>query len=383
LRSDNLADASDLSISRWEAFCQEHSPPDPMHDPQWLKGYFEDQVQNVIVYSVYRGDRLAGIAPFLKKRWPVALYLGHIRVAELPLMRLRMLGSALEMPPDEAAYDLLFSELARIPAGFDALYMDGVPVESFLWKYLQTSRVIKRLYSAYQPDPPTPHLLLQVQGTFNEYMAMFSARHRHNLKRRVSKFREEAPAEVKWVRYTKPEEVSLFLESAVAISRQTYQWKLFQRGLSATDLLRKRLTFAAENGWFRSYLLFAGETPCAFVTGFQYNERFLHHEIGYDPAWRKYAVGTVLQMYMIEDLFTYNRPDVLDLGDYGVYKEEIANDSYVQGKLFLFKRGVYNWFVQASHSTSQAATRKATALLDRFDLSNKVRQRARAGRGLH
>ena len=93
------------------------------------------------------------------------------------------------------------------------------------------------------------------------------------------------------------------------------------RGLSETDMVRSQLLYDAQHGWMRSYILFCGERPCAFRMGCQYRGRFLSHEIGFDPEFARYSVGTVLQYLTIQDLFDHKRPAVFDFQDYGAYKE--------------------------------------------------------------
>ena len=91
------------------------------------------------------------------------------------------------------------------------------------------------------------------------------------------------------------------------MSQKTYQWNLHERGLRATERFERRYRFAADHGWFRSYLLFCGETPCAFLGGYQWKGRYYIDEIGFDPAFTKHSPGTVLQMMAIQDMFDYRQ----------------------------------------------------------------------------
>jgi CelD/BcsL family acetyltransferase involved in cellulose biosynthesis len=208
-------------------------------------------------------------------------------------------------------------------------------------------------------------------------MGKFSSKHRKNLLREVKKLRDGALGEMRLVRCESPEEVPAFLEKAFEVSRKTYQWTLCQRGLSATELIRMRVHFAAAQGWLRSYLLFCGERACAFVLGFQYKGRFLLHEIGFDPALAKYSVGTVLQLLAVEDLFLYNRPHILDFEAYGKYKEVFSTESYFQGKLFLFRRGAYTRLLRASHRGCEFTNGFLSSLTDHLNLKSKLKRRLR------
>ena len=377
LYTDTVAGASSSRVAQWEAFRDQRLRDDPMQDPEWLRGYFETQADNLSFYSLMQDGHLCGLAPFLRTPWPMECQFGAWTLGEFPLVRLRLLGTGLDFPENEAAYDVLFSELAKREPTFDALYFEEIPVDSFLWKYLRESKLIRDLFLYYQPSSPTLRPMLRVEGTYQQYLGKFNSKHRNTISRKLKKLREGILGEMLLVRYETPEEVDIFLDQAVEVSRKTYQWALHGRGLSLTELLRKRLAFAANRGWMRSYLLFFGGQARAFVLGFQYRGRFLLHEIGFDPELAKYSIGTALQMLAVEDLFVHNRASVFDLQDYGAYKEVLATESYLQGKVFLFRPRPYARFLRLAHRICHSANLAASSLLERFNLKTKIRQRMR------
>lgn len=348
-----------------------------MQDPNWLRGYFGGQESNLFLYSLYQSDQLCGVAAFLRRDWPMKWQIGELTLAEFPLTRFRLLTDTLTFPSEEAAYDVLFQELAKADGCFDMLHLEEIPVDSFLWNYLNSRTLIRNSFLIYQPDAPAPHPLLRFQGSYEEYMGKFSSKHRKNLMREIKRIRDGVLGPMQFMRIERSEELAWFLDQAVEVSRKTYQWTLHQRGLSATELLRKRLQFAAAHGWMRCYLLLCGHTACAFIVGFQHNGRFLFHEIGFDPAFAKYSVGMVLQLMAIEDLFNYKRPQLLDFGDYGAYKAMLSTESYVQGRVLLFHRRAYTRFLRAGHRVCRFTDRSLSSLLDRLNLKNKLRQRMR------
>jgi hypothetical protein len=377
IRCESLDQAGEPLLSQWKSLHHQYSPDDPMRDPEWLRGYFDGETQEIRFYSLYQNGRLCGIAPFLRKRWPMELRLGPWVVAECPLVRLRLLGSGLDFPDDKVAYDLLFSELGKTDQNFDAIYLEEAPLESFLWKYVEESDLIAKVFRPYQPRPAAPRPVLRLEGTFQQYMGKFNSKHRNTINRRIKKLREGAFGEMRFVRYDSLDEAAAFLEQAIEVSRKTYQWTRFGRGLSAIDKVRKRMMFAAAHGWMRSYLLFCGGEARAFLLGFQYGGRFVLDEMGFDPDLARYSVGTVLQMLTVEDLFLYNRPHVFDLQEYGTYKEVLSTDSYLEGKLFLFRPGAYARLLRSGHRGCAWIDRTASAVLDRFNLKTRLRQKMR------
>jgi hypothetical protein len=369
IRRIRFDDLSSDDLSQWKFIRSRYPSPKHAADPDWLRGYFDGQTQDVSVYILYHYGVPNGSAVFISRDWPLDCYLGDFRVLRFPMRRLRLIG--LDWPDDELAHDALLIDLEF--AGYDAIFLDSVPVDSFLWKYVQTT---DDAFRTYRPNEPMPRPRIRVEGTFESYLKRFSARHRHNLRRRVSKFREDH-TDVRWVRYSAPEEVNAFLDLAVAISRKTYQWRLFDRGLTDTEKLRHRLEFTAANGWFRSYVLFSGDKPISFVAGWQHAGIYDHHEIGYDPDYRKYGPGTVLHMFMIEDLFTHNPPQILDFGSYAAYKQELATEGGLEGTMFLFRRGMYTWAAERTHRASAGLTKMAGAFLEKWKLKGWVKAMVR------
>jgi hypothetical protein len=211
-------------LSEWQSFHRQYCKDSPMHDPEWLKGYFDGQTNNLFVYSLYQSGSLCGLAPFLLRDWPLKWYLGELAVAKFPLRRFRLLGGTLAFPDDEAACDALFSEVVQSNIDFDMLQLEEIPIDSFLWNYLHHSKLVRELFLSYQPELPSPHPVLRFRGSFEQYMGKFNSKHRNTLRRKLKKLREGALGQMRLARFETPQEVSAFLEQAVKVSRKTYQW---------------------------------------------------------------------------------------------------------------------------------------------------------------
>ncbi len=385
LRSVEMETVDEYFMAEWRCFSEGRPALPELQGPEWLRWYYKGQPDvayhernDITVYALYENGRLCGVAPFISRMWPLYCHLAEFKLAKFPLRRFRLIGGALDFPQDPAAYDLLFSELANQLAtqacGFDALYLDGIPLDSFLWEYLQKSRIIQRGFLAYRPEAAKEHLLLRFVGTFQDYMARFSAKHRKNINREIKRLKAGEMGELQFVRYELPEEVPTFLEHAVKLSKKTYQWIVLHRGLDDPNLLRHRLPLLAKHGWFRSYLLFCGGKACSFLLGYQCHGKFLFYEIGYDPALARYSVGTVMQFLAVEDLFNYKCPEVMDLGTFDSYKEVLSTEKHLRSSMFLFPRTARARFMRASHHCTLTANTALSSLLDRFNVKTKLRK---------
>jgi hypothetical protein len=76
-----LGAASDSWISSWHSL-PHASPPDPMRDPEWLRGFFAEETHNLWIYSLSQGGRHCGLAPFLRRDWSVKWQIGELTLAD-------------------------------------------------------------------------------------------------------------------------------------------------------------------------------------------------------------------------------------------------------------------------------------------------------------
>jgi Acetyltransferase (GNAT) domain len=295
--------------------------------------------------------------------------LGEWVPARFPLRIARFSG---EVPDEESAYNSIFS--AVLNRDFDAICLGPVRTETLLWRYLQTSLLIRKSFRSHSQHGPQPHWLIRLDGSFTDYMKRFSAKTRKNRLREIKILR--GLGELKLVRVTAASEIDAFLEAAYRISRQTRQFRQFGWSIAARDprLLKNALLRGARNGWLRSYLLTCGNVPCSFILGQQSCARFHPVAAGVDPAWRDYGVGTVLLLLVLEDLFKQNSPDFYDLGATAAHKEYLATDSYLEEDIWLFRRRPYPALASSICTVCNLSSRFGGDVLQRLRLKEKVTQ---------
>lgn len=344
-------------------------------DPDWMQQQYKNKLEAVHVYWFGRKAAISGVVPFVMLRQPLLCQLGDFVAAKFPLRVFRMLGYTPNLPAEASAYDMLFEQM--LTSDFDAIFMNYVKADSFLWKYLHDSPIIKRSFRFYSRRGPEPHLLIRMSGTFDDYMQKFSAKSRNTRLRKIKKLGGRGDIEL--IRVTRADDVDKYLDAAAEISRKTWQFKRFGWGVGGWDLeLQKACSkFAAQRGWLRSYLLLCGGVPCAYIHGQQYRGRYYHAVLGFDPAWSQYSVGTVLQFLVIEDLYKENKPELYDFGTYAEYKQYFANESYPEAVVWLFRRRPYPLLADSIHRIFCATSTKAKRILDRVGLKERVKQTLR------
>lgn len=340
-------------------------------DPDWLQEQFKSQKGNVHIYCCEKDGKIVGVVPFLYGKQPLLCQLGDLTVAKFPLRVLKLQGYTPNLPPQESAHDALFDAVLR--SQFDAIFMNYVKADSFLWNYLQTSPLIQKSFRFYSKRGLEPHLLIHLNGTFESYMQRFSAKTRNTFVRKIKRLRNRGDMQV--IRVTEESQVDSYLAAATEISRKTWQFKRLRWGIGASDpdVVRGRLNFLARRGWLRAYYLKCGDAACSFIGGWQYGSRFYHAGLGFDPAWSSYSAGTVLQLLVLEDLFKENTPELYDFGTSAEYKKRFSTESYPEAIVWLFRRRPYPVLAGGVHRVFNATSRKAGVLMNRLGLKAKIK----------
>ncbi|HXM97453.1 MAG TPA: GNAT family N-acetyltransferase [Candidatus Dormibacteraeota bacterium] len=341
-------------------------------DPDWIEEQYKGQKENVRIYFLERESQIIGAVPFVLSRESLPCSLGESIVAKFPLHVLSLQGYAPNMPAETSVYDMLFSRI--LESEFDAIKLSHVKTASFLWSYLHSSPLIQKFFSFYTPSGPLPHPLIRLNGSFADYMNQFSSKARKNRLREMKKL--QARGNVQLIRVTKASEIDAFLKVAYRISQKTWQFVRYRVGIGARDVdaVRSELEFLAQRGWLRAYLLTCDAMPCAFIIGQQYGLSFYTSAAGVDSSWRSYSAGTVLFLLVLEDLFREDSPQYYDLDDYVRYKEQFANESYLEAVVWLFRRRMYPLLASSIYRTCNATSKTAAAALDRLHLKSRIKQ---------
>lgn len=361
-------------IRRWRE-CDARRDNGLIHnDPEWLLEFHKAQRQNVRIFLLEQNGAVVGVVPFLVSQTPLKLQYGGMVLGKIPLRRWVLLGYTLNIPEDDAAYDLFFSRILELSGSFDALYCEYIRPESFLWTYLHSSRLAKTSFRFYSQYGPLPHPYVRVAGSFDEYMQYFPSKVRTERNRKLKKLREHS--EVEFLRITSASEVRGFVKTAGEIARKSWQFSLLNSGFASLseNVWEERLAFAAERGWLRSYVMKCDGSACAFELGYQYKGRFYFALTGYDPAWGKLGVGATMIWLIIKDIFEHDRPDVCDFATYAQYKETFANASYPEATMWLFPRRTYPIAAFHLYRAYSRTLIKGSALLDQFNLKSKVKR---------
>jgi hypothetical protein len=341
----------------------------------WFAHCLEDQRESVELRLPETDAGRANIVRFEIVKQLLYCHLGNWVLTRFP-MRVASLPSRSSLVPDEeSSHDRLFAYI--LTRKLDAIYLDSVKPESLLWRYLQSSPLIQKSFRFYSQQGPRPHSLIRLNGSFNNYLKRFSPKTRKNRLREINILRKLG--DVKLIRVTEASEIDAFLKAAYGISQKTWQFKRFGWSIAARDprLVKNELLRLARDGSLRSYLLTCGGVTCSFILGQQSGSRFHPVAAGVDPAWRDYSVGTVLLMFVLEDLFKENSPEFYDLGTCAKSRQYLATDSYSEANVWLFRRRPYPALTSSIYRACNLTSSVGGIALERFGLKGTLTQLVR------
>jgi hypothetical protein len=312
-----------------------------MMDPEYLAAGLEGSHPSALV--AYQDGRPIAYMPYVIRAQRMRLRLGPLTVARLPYRQLRLLGYQSSLKNSRHALNAFFSVLTTtLWHQFDVVLISELPLDDPLSEYLaEPAETVGR---SLHPDTViSKNYRLAVEGPFDGYLQRnFSRKTRHNLRNMVHKFGRVMPGAVVTRVYQSTDQVAEFLREAEAIARRTYQWRLGYNVVRATPEMQQKMSHFAQRGRFRGYILFAGDTPCAYGYGVVHRRTFCYEVTGYDDRLAKASPGTVLFFHILEDLFASGLVGELDFGaGEAEYKRMFAtSDASVFGAE-LFSRKAY------------------------------------------
>ncbi|HEY3281209.1 MAG TPA: GNAT family N-acetyltransferase [Armatimonadota bacterium] len=336
--------------------------------------------RGLLVYLLESDGHPRAVAPFLQRRWAWPCRLGYRTVARFPVRSAVLYGTAPLSAPGTGDLGRLMDHIAERPERSQAFMFDAVPVDSELWRLLQSCRGLRKRFWIHRPWPQSPRHQVILEGSFEDYLGRFSRKTRYKLRSAVSRLAAMAPEGLRAERVTYREQVPEFLRRVHSLSAASWQGSRLGQVLQPSPEVERRLTRCAEEGWLRGYLLWVGSRPVAFVLGFQSEGTYHYYQIGYDPEYAEHSPGKVLLYLLLEDLFTYQAPERVDFG-FGdsEYKQLFGNHSYQEARVLLIRKSPYTGLALATDRACSALTAAVRLGLRKARLRERARRRLRGG----
>ena len=171
-----------------------------------------------------------------------------------------------------------------------------------------------------------------------------------------------------------PEDLPRVLHDLETVAEKTYQRGLGV-GFTASEETRAILDLATKRGWHSASVLYNGDDPIAFWTGWQYRRTLYISTTGFDPAFAELGVGSYLLAAMIRDFCGNRSFDAVDFGPGdAAYKRHFGNESLLEQDFFVFAPTLRGAFLNAARTSMGAVNIGAKRLLERTGSTARVKR---------
>ena len=237
--------------------------------------------------------------------------------------------------------------------------------------YTSACRLPNIIMRDYAPTT-TRRWKLQLPGSYETYLSSMDRTKRYRHKYYAKRFEKECGPNIDYRVYAGVGDMNQFCVAAEQIASKTYQRGLGVGFLNNDDTYR-RISAAADKDWLWAQVLYVQNEPIAFWQYKVYRNVLYCDTTGYNPAFGKYKVGTILLLKAIERCFELN-VHVIDFGiGTAEYKERLSNEYLLECAVNFYApsfRGIYANFIIALTNYANMAL---NIVLKRFGLLNRVK----------
>ena len=192
--------------------------------------------------------------------------------------------------------------------------------------------------------------VVDLSGSFDDYLNRFSKKSRGNLQRSVRKLSDPQTGIPDLRVYETVPQIGAFRELAIAISGRSYKQSA-GIGFSEAHEFAARLQDDADRGALRGYALFYRGRPAAYALCRIEGDVITYKQIGYDQELAQQSPGTSLLYLLIKHLFDERRFRLLDFDalEHYSYKAYFATRSIRCARVLWFKPTLRNLSLIALH----------------------------------
>jgi hypothetical protein len=345
--STRVIDAQEIAriADEWEGLRLEQPRPDFAQKPSYLLHTYDgDPRHELRAIALYDGDALVGVAPFVLRPttfdWSLRLRFARRSLLRIPVTEARFPGTHLIAPRSIAVQRLLLEALLEAVGPSELIRFNWVDTSSELWAILHGGPTLGG-WIRWRPTSPIMRHEVWLHQTYDEYLReSFGRKARHNMERERRVLDRATGGTLRLDVITKPEQVGQFLDDCEAI--QATQSKPVP---GAAPITRdsggylSRVTWFAEGGWLRSYVVRGDDGPIAALLAYAYDDCLLASTATYSHDWARYSPGKAMWNMVIEDLHDQPEVERLDFGngDYP-YKQQFGNRVLHMGRVHLIQR---------------------------------------------
>jgi len=263
---------------------------------------------------------------------------------------------------------------APVAAGTAGFLVRGIPIAETQPAIAMTAAHVRYVQKQYR------HYYIDMGMSFDEYKAKFSSKTRSTISRKIKRFSEQCGGSLRWRSYSGEAEMLEFHRVARAVSALTYQERLLDAGLPGSDAFIEQMKTLARNDCVRAFVLFDGERPVSYLYCPVIDDVLIYAYLGYDPAYLKLSVGTVLQWLALEQLFAERRFRYFDFTEgESDHKRLFATHEILAANVLYLPRNLKNRLLVRAHAGFERRVEALGVWLEEKNLKRRVRRLIRFG----
>ncbi len=328
-------------LNDWNIMLQSHNSPYALYSsPFWFDAVQSlDPSKYLLGISESDSNIVESIIPFELNDKKIAFSIKRINIFSYKFACAYVMGGEPIGDATAEKYDEIFQQLFSRYPKLEAIFFKCLQEENSFFKRIH---YLKK-YIHFVEREPSKFTFIKFNDTFDEYLLNFNKKERYNLKRQCRIALEVSEGKLRLERITETSQIDHFIESGKYVINNSWKSNTDEKSHIFSKEKNELYKSLAKNKLFRSYLLIAEDEPWAFVLGYHHRDIFHYSNIAYNEKYSNLSPGTVLFYQMIEDLYAYEKPRILNfgIGD-SQYKRRFGTDSFTSSDIIIFKKNLKN-----------------------------------------
>lgn len=225
--------------------------------------------------------------------------------------------------------------------------------------------------------PVEPHWQTQVPDTVEEFYSGISSSRKRKWRYSERRLEKISSSDIKVICYKNPSDINYVMDVACRISALTYKDTLGV-GFTNSTLNRSLLKQAAEDGWLRAYVLYTGDSTCAFELDIQYGNTQFAEYAGFDPQYKHGSPGIVLWVKVLEQLCQEPSVSTADYGfGHAPYKKQFGTDYWLEESVYIYAPRLYPVLINILQSSVMGLNAALEYILNKIGFVGWIKRRWR------
>jgi len=334
----------------------------------WFDYVASMATRDSILVAVTRdpSKQIAGIAPIHLTHRTLDLHASGRTLLRLPMRKASLVGGQPLAAEDPEALDRLFETIASALPQADAIQVSGLETDSFLWRYLGSSAMLRDRFLVFVPEGVRPYTVLDLPPTFAEYLTYFNAKKRYNLNRQIVLLQRRGEGKLELQRIDSPSGAALFLQAQSRMeSREAGEWGAKPREDDICHWSQSQVADLGSRGFLRSYVLTCGDDPVSMIKGLQHRSTYFALQTLYSKKYAAFSPGASILHLAIEDMLAERPVRRIEFGFGEPKQRHHAGSATLEvASVLLMRKTLANRMRAGIHAAFFSAVRLAKKIRD-------------------